>query len=281
MSVTDVVQAFGWIPVCWLLAVHVLIRFGRLPRHGRAVRIAGVVAALTVVVVAVLAQLWPVAVLGLLFGRTDLLGHRHHDEREAHRIQDLLDRFHRHRHEPDAQPASEQQPESEQPGEPEQPGGAEQPPGRVGQERPAPRTPPLLPSARRSAADLIAPQFPAREVLPDMRIHHGPASPAAARASRSATATIRSRPRTKDDPDFVPAAVGLREAHHPDPQTRPQSRGMRAVGSAQRLANLALKLEIGAVVVVALVLFGIWSEGQREEFVRNSDQLICRISSSC
>ncbi len=45
MSVADIIQAFGWIPVAWLLTVHVLIRAGRLPRHGYHVRIAGWVAA--------------------------------------------------------------------------------------------------------------------------------------------------------------------------------------------------------------------------------------------
>jgi len=277
MSATDLVQAFGWIPVCWLLTVHVLIRFGRLSRHGLAVRVAGVVAALTVVVAAVTAGLWPVAVLGLLFGRTDLLGHRHHDEREAHRVRDLLERFGRHH---DTQP-SQDPPARPDTGE-TPPQGAVPDTGDPGA-TPAAEPATTIPAARRASAQQRPPMHPRDELLPDIRIHHGPlgSSGAPAGASRSTATAPVVRSHAKDDPDFVPAVVGLRQAHHQQPQDQARPRGNRLIDGTKRFTDLLLKLEIVVVVVVALVLFGVWAEGQRQEFVRNTRDLVCDLSYSC
>ncbi|MBT0771874.1 hypothetical protein KIH74_23230 [Kineosporia sp. J2-2] len=244
MSVADVIQAFGWIPVIWLLTVHLLIRFGRLPRHGTAVRAAGFVAAVTIVAAALATRMWPIAVLGFLFMRTELFGHRHHDEREAHRLHDLMERFRHHQEQEAAAPAR-------------------------------------IPGAR-------VPLHENEEVLEDVRIHHGhdgvgPSSgrhPEYTVPGMTAAPATTLRARTKDDPDFVPAAVGLRHPHH-RPEPEHPTGGMRFLNSAKRFTDLLLKLEIIAVVVIALVLFGIWAEGQRRDFTRNSDSTICEISFSC
>jgi len=246
MSLAEIIQAFGWIPVCWLLAVHILIRLGRMPRHGTGVRVAGYVAALTIAAAAVTTRMWPIAVLGLLFMRTELLGHRHHHEREAHRMQTMIDRFRRH---PDLNP------------------------GPV----PAPRH-----------------AQPADEGGTEVRIHHGPSGVGPGRGRHpeytvpgmtAATATtLRARTHEKNDPDFVPAAVGLREGHaHPEAhhETDPAGSGMRFLSSAKHFTDVVLKLEIIAVVVIALVLFGVWAEGQRRDFTQKSDRNVCQLSYSC
>lgn len=227
MSLREIIQAFGWIPVCGLLTVHVLIYLGRLPRHGMAIRVAGYVAALTIVAAALSTRMWPIAVLGLLFMRTELLGHRHHEERAVHQ----------------------------------------------GSQR--------IPAARQGEPD-------GEEVLDDVRIHHGADGIGVAHTRHpeytvpgmtAATATtLRARTHDKSDPDFVPASVGLREAHHEQPQ-HPEA--MRILSSAKHFTDVLLKLEIIAVVVIALVLFGVWAEGQRRDFTRNSDQNICKMSYSC
>jgi hypothetical protein len=232
MSLREIIQAFGWIPVCGLLTVHVLIYLGRLPRHGTAIRVAGYVAALTIVAAAVSTRMWPIAVLGLLFMRTELLGHRHHEERTAHQ-------------------------------------GAQR-----------------IPAARRAPGD-----GGDKEVLDDVRIHHGsdvigvahsrhPEYTVPGMTAASAT-TLRARTHAKNDPEFVPASVGLREGHH-EHEAQPEPAGtMRFLMSAKHFTDVLLKLEIIAVVVIALVLFGVWAEGQRRDFTRNSDSNVCQMSYSC
>ncbi|GAB3268333.1 hypothetical protein [Kineosporia babensis] len=231
MSVAEIIQAFGWIPVCWLLAVHILIRMGRLPRYGRAVRMAGYLAALTIVAAAVTTRMWPIAVLGLLFMRTELLGHRH----------------------------AEESPEKAEP------------------ER--------VPTARRPLHD-------DDELLDDVRIHHGGGGGARLLPGRTAASAAMLNARTepvhlghdKSDPDFVPASVGLRDLHHDDhpPHPRdPQERDHPILQGAKHVTDIVLKVEIVAVVVIALVLFGVWAEGQRRDFVRNTNYNVCEMSSSC
>ena len=240
MSVAEIIQAFGWSPVCWLLAVHILIRLGRLPRYGTAVRVAGYVAALTIVAAAVSTRMWPIAVLGLLFMRTELLGHRHADEREDNRLLAMFERFRR--------------------------------------SGPDTRGEPGVPRTR-------WPLHEDEEVIDDVRIHHGSGTPArlASRtAASAATLSARTRPlppsHSKEDPDFVPASVGLREPHHHE-DDKPS--GMRFLSSAKHFTDLVLKVEIIAVVVVALVLFGVWAEGQRREFTRTTNSNVCEMSFSC
>ncbi|GLY18338.1 hypothetical protein LWF15_23580 [Kineosporia rhizophila] len=239
MSVAEIIQAFGWIPVCWLLAVHILIRLGRLPRYGAAVRVAGYVAALTIVAAAVSTRMWPIAVLGLLFMRTELLGHRHADERDDNRLMTMFERFRRSAPDTGGEPG--------------------------------------VPRARR-------PLHEGEELVDDVRIHHGSGTPAHLPGRTAASAaTLRARTvppsHAKDDPDFVPASVGLREPHH-DHQEENRS-GMRFLSSAKHFTDLVLKVEIIAVVVVALVLFGVWAEGQRREFTRTTNSNVCEMSFSC
>jgi hypothetical protein len=76
MSLSMIVQGFGWLAVLWLVTVHLLIHQGRLHRGGAAPRVAGAVAALVIVVASLLSEMWPVFVLGLLWLRSELW-HRH------------------------------------------------------------------------------------------------------------------------------------------------------------------------------------------------------------
>jgi hypothetical protein len=85
MSVAVMLQAWGWVSVVWLVTVHLLIRRGRLPQHGPAYQVAGSVAAISVVAASAAEDLWPVAVLGLLWLRVEVFGHRHPVERRADR----------------------------------------------------------------------------------------------------------------------------------------------------------------------------------------------------
>jgi hypothetical protein len=78
MSFAVVLQALGWVSVVWLVVVHAMVQRGRLPRDGRAYRIAGCAAATSVVAAGVAEEIWPVAVLGVLWLRTEIFGHRHH-----------------------------------------------------------------------------------------------------------------------------------------------------------------------------------------------------------
>lgn len=99
MSVAVMLQALGWVAVVWLVGVHVLIQHGRLPHAGRAYRIAGCAAALAVVAASAAEEIWPVAVLGLLWLRIEVFGHRHvpdclpeyrHDTRDPAEMPALL-----------------------------------------------------------------------------------------------------------------------------------------------------------------------------------------------
>jgi hypothetical protein len=86
MSVAVMLQAWGWVSVVWLVTVHLLIRRGRLPQHGLAYQVAGSVAAVSVVAASAAEDLWPVAVLGLLWLRVEVFGHRHPAQRPAERV---------------------------------------------------------------------------------------------------------------------------------------------------------------------------------------------------
>jgi hypothetical protein len=78
MSVAVILQALGWVSAVGLVTVHLMIKRGRLRSDGRAYRIAGCAAAASVVAASVSAGIWPVAVLGLLWLRIEVFGHRHH-----------------------------------------------------------------------------------------------------------------------------------------------------------------------------------------------------------
>jgi len=77
MSISAILRALGWIPVVWLLGVHLLVERGRLPRDGAAFRLAGCAAAGLVITAGVMFAMWPVAALGLLWLRTEVFAHRH------------------------------------------------------------------------------------------------------------------------------------------------------------------------------------------------------------
>jgi len=78
MSVVVILQALGWVSVVWLVTVHLMIQRGRLPEDSMMYRIAGCSAAGSVVAASVAEAIWPVAVLGLLWLRIEVFGHRHH-----------------------------------------------------------------------------------------------------------------------------------------------------------------------------------------------------------
>jgi hypothetical protein len=77
MTVLEVLQAAGWLAAVWLVTVQVLVARGRLAPGTTAVRTAGGAAAVVVVAACAAASLWPVAVLGLLWLRSEVFGHRH------------------------------------------------------------------------------------------------------------------------------------------------------------------------------------------------------------
>jgi hypothetical protein len=76
VSVDVILQGLGWASVIWLVTVEMLIRRGRLPAFGPAFRAAGCAAATCVVAASAAEKLWPVAVLGVLWLRTEVFGHR-------------------------------------------------------------------------------------------------------------------------------------------------------------------------------------------------------------
>jgi hypothetical protein len=80
MSVPVVEQALEWLPVLWLVTVHLLIERGRLPRGGWAFRIAAGTAAASVLAASLATGMWPVAALGLLWLRTEVFRHPHATE---------------------------------------------------------------------------------------------------------------------------------------------------------------------------------------------------------
>ena len=174
MSVNVVLQALGWVSVVWLVVVYAMVQRGRLPRDGRAYRIAGSAAAASVVAASVAEEIWPVAVLGLLWLRTEVFGHRHHL--------------------PDGETA---------PGVPDQP---------------AARMPELLVGAL------------ARGVQQAPHPH-------------------------------------LPHPHLPHP--------------ARRTVDRVFRVEMGIVITIVVVLFGIWAQQQREEVGRHSNRVVCNWIDGC
>jgi hypothetical protein len=75
-------QALGWIPAFWLVAVELLIARHKLPRDGAALRIAGCAGAASVLVTGAALSWWPLAVLGLLWLRAEVLALTHSTRQE-------------------------------------------------------------------------------------------------------------------------------------------------------------------------------------------------------
>jgi hypothetical protein len=83
MSIHVVVQALEWLPVLWLVTVHLLIERGRLPCGGWAFRIAAGSAAASLLVASLATGTWQMAALGLLWLRTEVFAHSHPTEQGA------------------------------------------------------------------------------------------------------------------------------------------------------------------------------------------------------
>ncbi len=190
MSVAVVLQALGWVSVVWLVVVHALVQRGRLPRDGMAYRIAGCVAAGSVVTASVVAEIWPVVVLGLLWLRIEVFGHRHH----------------------------------------------------VADDRTETTT-----SDRTQAG------------MPGLLVHTlGPAKSAG-----------RSQPPNVPHPQPHHSRPHLPHPHLPHPHLD------------RRTVDRVFKIEMGIVITVAVVLFGIWTEQQRAAFGSNTNRVVCSWIDGC
>jgi hypothetical protein len=77
MSIHVIVQALEWLPVLWLVTVHLLVERGRLPCGGWAFRIAAGSAAASLLVASLATGMWQMAALGLLWLRTEVFAHSH------------------------------------------------------------------------------------------------------------------------------------------------------------------------------------------------------------
>jgi hypothetical protein len=194
MSVAMILQALGWVSVVCLVVVHVLIQHGRLPRDGWAYRIAGCAAAGSVVAASAAEAIWPVAVLGLLWLRIEVFGHRHHvPEPSVHA----------------------------------------QVPARV----PA-QSQPVMPDVLRGAL---------------------------ARGQQPPSASVPSR----HSPHPHPSHLHLPHPHLPHPHIAPKT------------VDRVFKIEMGVVIIIALVFFGIWAEQQRDSFGRDTDTVLCNWIDGC
>jgi hypothetical protein len=167
MSLALVVQALGWLSVVGLVVVHLLIQRGELPADGLGYRVAGCLAAGSVVVAAAIAELWPVAVLGLLWLRIGVFGH------------------------------------------------------------PVDAGPPVRP-----------PQLASAELQPHAQLPH----------------------------------AQLPHAHLPHPHL-PHPR--------PRTVNRIFKAEMTVVILIALVLFGVWSQQQHAKFERKTNRIVCSWIDGC
>jgi hypothetical protein len=139
-----------------------------------AYRIAGSAAAVSVVATGVAEEIWPVAVLGLLWLRTEVFGHRHH-----------------------------------------------------------------LPDGRNAAVD---PGAPAAK-MPDLLVG------ALARGASQ--------------------APHLPHPHLPHPHL------------ARRTVDRVFRVEMGIVITIVVVLFGIWAQQQREEMGNHSNRVVCNWIDGC
>lgn len=210
MSVAVMLQALGWVSVVGLVAVHLLIQHGRLRPDGPAYRIAGCGAASCVVAASAAERIWPVAVLGLLWLRIEVFGHRHHV------------------------PA---------PGATPEPAG-----GPASSPAPAPgRMPPFLVGAMARDKQRPASESPGSKTGP----------PAGARQPP------------------VPAQPSHPHLPHPHLPHLPHPHLDR------RAVDRVFKIEMGIVIVIAVVLFGIWAEQQRDSFRTTTDHVVCNWIEGC
>ena len=190
VDVDVMLQALGWVSVVWLVTVEVLIRQGRMTAYGPGFRVAGCAAAASVLAASVSERIWPVAVLGLLWLRTEVFGHR-----------------------------------------------------RGQQDSPAAR-----PARVYEHAAVFVPGFGPREVSYDP-------------------------PAMDDEPD--PGDGGhFHRPHLPHPHV-PHPHMTR------RFVDLAFRIEMAVVILVATVLFVVWGQQQREAVGRDANNTMCHWLKKC
>jgi hypothetical protein len=258
MSVTTTVQALGWIPVVWLLVVHLLHDRDKLPDHARPLRVAGFFAAATVVAGAVATQMWPLAALGVLWLRSEVFAHRHHapapdpDDASAPEIH-----WHEHDDEDveDAEDVEDREPEVLNDVRIHH-GPTAVVHGHTVEELPV--------QARRDPAEeLHGPQV--RRSVPGR-----PRDPGSSRARQPASVALRSKPKPGSSSSRPrPSRPTDRAA------SRKHERGPGFTGRMSWALSILFKIEIVVVVVIALVLLGIWSNHQRGDFNDRANHTLC------
>jgi hypothetical protein len=50
---------------------------------------------------------------------------------------------------------------------------------------------------------------------------------------------------------------------------------------APKTVDRVFKIEMGVVIIIALVLFGFWAEQQRDSFSRDTDTVLCNWIDGC
>lgn len=211
MSVAIMLQALGWVSVLWLVTVHLLIQRGRLRQNGKAYRIAGCAAAASVVAASAAEELWPVAVLGLLWLRIEVFGHRNH-----------------------------------------------------------------VPECRPEAAaldvlgadpDFGGPHLAGRDPVPEPESM--PTLLVGALTQGNQRPTVAPGAKDSAHPQRHSHAPHIPLPHIPHPHLAP------------RVVDRVFKVEMGIVIVIALVFFGIWAEQQRASFAQNTNYVVCNWIEGC
>ncbi len=279
MSASLILQTLGWVPVVWLVTAHLLVERGHGSRDGANLRIAGCAAAVVVVAAAIVANMWPVAALGLLWLRTEVFAHRHPiHEFQAHREQVRQERAERDqaRHE-----LAEQE--------------HDQPvlvprdvPGGIPHDQPIPSA--EDDEAHQAAAGRPADRHPA-QVSPGVHLppdHPAPTGPA---PSLPAQTLIRT-----DDPAGGGSATLPRPRRNPRPTTgrgsvepdptrpggaHPGGTHPGRRGSGSRALDAIFKIEVMVVVIVVLVAIGAFAQHQRHDFNHKANKSLCRLLGGC
>ena len=248
MSAHTILQTLGWVPVLWLVTIHLLVDRQRLPRDGWALRIAACAAAGVVVTASIEADMWPLAGLGLLWLRSEVFAHRH----PIHEFQAYREQARRNREseQTPAEPASIAADPGPEPADPV--------------EAPAPirvlaTTPALAPERAPERAPEPAPTTvsppprPAGLVIPQWQPPH---------SSRHVTSHTLAR------------EAGRRTAYkaeHPPPKPR--------VGP--RMVNAIFKIEVMIVLIAILAVFGSWAESHRSVFNHKANTSVCKMMGGC
>lgn len=315
MSASLILQTLGWVPVAWLVTTHLLVERGRLARDGVALRLAGCAAAAVVITAAALANMWPVAALGLLWLRTEVFAHRHpiHEYR-AHREQVRHERVERERtrHELDELDDEEQSvliPKDQAEQEALERELAEQEAaerqlaeldlaerrlaglGSTGKRSADAETGPAGPGT----GDPSPAAFLNRAMKADQLSRPDPGGTAV--AAKPATLP---RPRRNPRPTTARAASSHGPAHpddvHPSPgpgrssggsgrgsghsASHPTSHGpARKTGS--RTLDAIFKIEVMVMVILVLVGIGVWAQHQKYDFKQKADASLCRFMGGC